>query len=78
MAASSPSRSWVSAGPPGRPGTSGTWIARAPATWASSGYISNERQAKARLVSGSLNDWASCWQSMTAPQPVAICPGSTP
>ena len=54
---------------------SGTLMARAPATWASSGYISNERQAKARLVSGSLKAWASCWQSMTAPQPVAICAG---
>ena len=36
------------------PGTSGTWIARAPATRASSGYISNERHAKAMLVPGSL------------------------
>jgi hypothetical protein len=54
MAAASAGRSWVSAGPPGRPGVSGTWTARAPATRASNGYISNERQAKARLVPGSL------------------------
>src|SRR3954449_999536 len=30
------------------------------------------------LVPGSLNAWASCWQRVTAPQPVATCAGSTP
>ena len=68
----------MSAGPPGRPGVSGTWIARAPATRASSGYISKERQANAMLVPGSLNAWASSWQIVTAPQPVTTCAGSTP
>jgi hypothetical protein len=78
MASASAARSCVSAGPPGRPGTSGTWIERAPATEASSGYISNDRQANAMLVPGSLYDCASCWHSITAPQPVTTRAGSTP
>jgi len=78
MAAASASRSCVSAGPPARPGVSGTWTARAPATRASSGYISNERQAKAMLVPGSLKACASSWQIVTAPQPVTTWAGSTP
>ena len=63
---------------PARPGTSGTGIDRAPATWASSGYISKLRQANAMAVPGSLYAWASCWQSMTAPQPGTTWAGSTP